>query len=79
MNFDKLADGATSGFLGLLPDEGFWLAIILILLAVVLELAIWRSVRDRKVLGLPPVAGATIVLAIISLLSFVAALLILFF
>lgn len=76
MMLERLADGATTKALGLLPDEGFWLAVILIGLAIVLDLLVFKSIRDRHVLEKKPVVGATIMLVIISLLCFVAGVLI---
>ncbi len=77
--FEKLATGETVKVLGLMPKDGFWLAIALLLLSLMIELALFKSVRDRRVFGKTAVVGTTIALAIISLLCAVGGLLLLFF
>ena len=70
MTYGSLATGITAKAAGLLPDEGFWLAMIVLAIAVGLELFLFKSIRDRRVLGEKPVVGATVVLALISMACF---------
>ncbi len=78
MNFATLATGPTAKTLGLLPDEAFWLAVILIVTSLFLEGFLFKSIRDRRVLGQRPVIGATVVLAFLSLLFLASGFLLLF-
>ena len=78
MTFASLATGPTTKALGLMPDEGLALAVVLIFISILLELFLFRSIRDRRVLGEQAVKAATVVLAIISMLCFLGGLLILF-
>ncbi|MCF6198714.1 MAG: hypothetical protein L3J67_04850 [Hyphomicrobiaceae bacterium] len=77
--FEKLATGEAVKALGLMPEDGFWLAIVLLLLSLLIELALFKSVRDRRVFGKKTVVSATIALAVISLVCAVSGLLLLFF
>ncbi len=77
--FEKLATGEAVKALGLLPKDGFWLAVSLLVLSLLIELALLKSVRDRRVFGKTTVVGTTIALAIISLFCAVGGLLLLFF
>ena len=79
MNFDTLANGPTAKTLGLLPGEGIWLAVILILFALALDALLIKSIVDRRVLEKKPVVGATIVLSVISTLCLLGGLLLLLF
>jgi len=79
MNFASLAHGASIEAMGLQPDEGLWLAVILIALSLIIALLLVKSVRDRKVLDLPPIVGASHVLMAVSFICLLAALLILFY
>ena len=76
--FEKLATGSVAKALGLVPQDGFWLAIVLLVTSFVIELALFRSVRDRRVLGKNPVVAATIILAVISMFCLFGGLLLLF-
>jgi formate-dependent nitrite reductase membrane component NrfD len=78
MSFDNLAQGATAEALGLVADDAFWLAIILIVLSLAIALLLVKSVRDRQVLEMQPVIGATYALVAIALLCFVGGILIMF-
>ncbi len=77
--FEKLATGEAVKALGLMPKDGFWLAIVLLAIFVIIELALFKSVRDRRVLGETTIVGATIVLAMISMACAVGGLLLLFY
>ena len=77
--FEKVATGEAVRVLGLMPKDGFWLAVLLLLISAVIELSLLKSVRDRHVLGKEAVGVATIVLAMISLFCIVAGLLLLFY
>jgi hypothetical protein len=79
MNFDTLATGPAAKALGLQPDEGFWLAVTLILLALVLDVLLVKSILDRRVLEKKPAVGATIVLSIVSTLCLLGGVLLLLF
>ena len=77
--FEQLATGEAVKVLGLMPKDGFWLAIILLAISVIIELTLLKSIRDRRVLGETTVVGTTIVLAMISLICAVGGLLLLFY
>ena len=77
--FEKLATGEAVKALGIVPQDGLWLAIILLTISVFIELVLLKSVRDRRVLGETTIVSASIVLAMISLACAVGGLLLLFY
>ncbi len=78
MFYAALAAGPASKALGLVPEDALALAIVAIAISVVLELFLLKSVRDRRVLGVPPVSAATVVLAFVSMLCLLGGLILLF-
>ena len=77
--FEKLATGKAVAALGLVPQDGFWLAVALLVISAMIEISLLKLVSDRRVLGAATVSGVVIALGMVSLACMGAGLLLLFY